>query len=274
MRSIITTKRAAVGLAALSLAAGVTAASANDGGSPNGHARATKGATALDQAALPPGTDLQFHTLAPCRLVDTRLAGGTLNDSARVFTAVGALGGQGGNVSGCGVPTSAVAIQANVTAVSQGESGFLTVYATGLPTPTASTVNFGKSGAAANAVPVALSAGDQFTVFSHNKSHVVTDVIGYYTKPLYAAVTSSGGIYQGISSGVVSAVRTGTGAYTVTFNRAVRACSVTASDIIFAKTNDVSVDQTFPPNNDAVAVRVTDASGNPSDTYFNITATC
>lgn len=273
MRPIISTKQAAVGLAALSLAAGVTAASAAGGGSPNGKAPAGRGTTTMTQPFLGVGTDLQFHALTPCRLADTREAGGALNHSTRSFSTVGGLAGQGGSASGCGVPTSAVAIQANVTAVPQGQSGYLTAFAAGTPLPTASTVNHGTSQAVANAVTIPLSSADQFAIFSWKKAHVVTDVLGYYTKPLYATLTPSGTIYAGIASGVVSTSRTGTGTYTVTFDRNVQGCSVVANDLLFAGTRDVSTDPTFSPN-DTVTIRVTDSNNNPSDTYFNLTATC
>lgn len=273
MRSIISTRRAAVTLAALSLATGITAASAAGSDSPNGHATA-KGAAPLAQPVIPPGTDLQFHVVAPCRLVDTRLAGGALNHSTRNFTAVGSLSGQGGSSAGCGVPSSAVAIQANITAVAQGQTGYLTAFAAGSPLPNASTVNYGTSGAIANAVTVPLNGADQFAIFSYKKAYAITDVLGYYTQPLYAAVTSIGTVYDGISSGVVATAHPSTGVYTVTFNRAVRYCSVTASDIIFASTRDVSVDQTYSPSNDVATIHVTDTNNNPADTYFNITAAC
>ena len=267
-------RRIALATSALLIGCGATAAVAADRSpSPNGvRGPSSAAAAAAAAVAATPGSDLAVHTVSPCRLVDTRVAGGALSASSRDFTVVSTLTGQGGSSSGCGVPTTAVAIVANVTAVPQGKTGFLTAYPQGITRPTASTVNYATSGAIANSTTVSLSSSGKFTVYSNVSAHAVVDVIGYYTKPLYGLVTPSGGIFNGISSGIVSIVHFATGSYTITFNRSIRYCAITSADLDFDETHDISVDQSAGETQ--VSVRVTDAGSNLADTYFDIVATC
>jgi len=143
----------------------------------------------------------QFHSLTPCRIVDTRNAfltvggygpalpatGSTTTDVARVFPV-------GGN---CGVPLTAKAVTLNVTAVNPTNTGRFTVYPAGIATPTVSTINFpvGTSALANGAIvplataPVACPAG--YTpancdlavmpfIVGGGSVHLVLDVTGYF----------------------------------------------------------------------------------------------
>lgn len=108
-------------------------------------------AGALPVASQP----LQFHSLNPCRLVDTRGAtsstgGPALNNRTnRSFTVRGA----------CGVPASAEAVAMNVTVVRQTATGHITVWPQDQSLPTASMLNFSvDGGATANGTLVALGA--------------------------------------------------------------------------------------------------------------------
>jgi PQQ-like domain len=80
---------------------------------------------------------LGFYTLTPCRLVDTRNAGGPYGGpalaggAARTFAAAGQ----------CGVPAGALAVAANVTAVAPGAAGHMTVGPANVLLPV-STINF------------------------------------------------------------------------------------------------------------------------------------
>ena len=79
-----------------------------------------------------------FHTVAPCRVVDTRNAPGPLGgpalvaSQARTFQIAGS----------CGIPASAVAVSANLTAIASG-GGYVSLFpGNALPLGT-STINFG-----------------------------------------------------------------------------------------------------------------------------------
>src|SRR5712692_3734912 len=74
-------------------------------------ARDAKTYTELRAAVFSPNVlgdnnrDLVYFPVTPCRLVDTRLAGGPIAAGfTRSFVMNGSLTGQGGNASGCGIP--------------------------------------------------------------------------------------------------------------------------------------------------------------------------
>ena len=144
---------------------------------------------ALQALLLGPGpsSGLKSFTVTPCRLVDTRLAGGMIpGNGFRSFLAAGALAGQGG-ASNCGVPFGpAKAVYINVVAVAPAGAGHLTIHPYPSPVPLASTLNFSTGQTIANGVMVPIcdpSAGScpfDFTVtMGPFAAHVVIDVTGY-----------------------------------------------------------------------------------------------
>ena len=136
----------------------------------------------------------QFHSLTPCRVVDTRLTGTTVgtyggiltSNTAKVYPIQG----------NCGVPVGAAAATLNVTAVAPTNQGRFTVYPSGITTPTVSTINFPPGTTAlANGAIVPLSAGVAcatftpatcdlavmpFVVGTPGQVHLVLDVTGYF----------------------------------------------------------------------------------------------
>jgi hypothetical protein len=126
--------------------------------------------------ALPGRGPMRFFTLAPCRVVDTRTAGGPgplPADGARVVPVAGA----------CGVPAGAGAVTANVTAVASGPGSF-SLYPGDIANPGASTVNFAAGQVRAGAAIVALATdGSGGVGVSNNSSasnHFILDVSGYF----------------------------------------------------------------------------------------------
>jgi hypothetical protein len=129
-----------------------------------------------DPDFLGPPTD--FHTVAPCRVVDTRgsagpaLAGG----STRSFTVAGGV---------CGIPATALAVSVNLTAVGAAAAGHLTLYpGDGAGPPLASSVNFSAAQTRANNAIVLLAGDGTGTIRVTNGSagavHFVLDVNGYF----------------------------------------------------------------------------------------------
>ncbi|HEY2738312.1 MAG TPA: hypothetical protein VGK45_07890, partial [Thermoanaerobaculia bacterium] len=129
-------------------------------------------------ACQPP---LDFYTLTPCRLIDTRTTAGPLGGPSlpaggtRTFTVAGA----------CGIPTSAQSLAINLTAVTPGSGGFLQVYAGSSVSPpvTASiTFNPGVTRANNGLVSLAFDGTGTITVKSGASTAVdfVIDVTGYY----------------------------------------------------------------------------------------------
>jgi Tol biopolymer transport system component len=115
-----------------------------------------------------------FHTLTPCRAVDTRsetpaLAAG----ETRVFTLAGR----------CAVPATARALSLNVTATAATANGNLRLYPAGVALPTTSVINYTAGLSRANNATIALSSTGEIAVTCSQASgsvHLVLDVNGYF----------------------------------------------------------------------------------------------
>jgi hypothetical protein len=142
-------------------------------------------------------SDMVFTPVTPCRLLDTRLAGGAIaaNTQRNFLVTAGNLAGQGGSATGCGVPTDATAAVVNFTVVTPDGPGNLRAYATATPQPAAplaATMTFGAVAgldALSNGTVVPLcdrstttcpSSGDMRIQLSGSGAQVVADVLGYF----------------------------------------------------------------------------------------------
>lgn len=140
------------------------------------------------------GSDLVYTPLAPCRIVDTRVAGGPIAaGQSRAFNASAAAGGgyaaQGGSAGDCGSLTSnlAGAVVLNVTTVGPSIAGYATVYPYGDPRPATASVNYGAGGIVNNTVVTRIPSPPQnkdFNVYSLATSDYVIDIVGYYAAPV------------------------------------------------------------------------------------------
>jgi hypothetical protein len=125
-------------------------------------------------------TALAFFPVTPCRVVDTRLAAGSLGgptlaaNSSRTFPILS---------SPCNLPATAQAYSMNFTAVPQGPLGFLTTWPAGQTQPLVSTLNANLGGITANSAIVPAGANGDISVFVSNPSDVVIDVNGYFAPP-------------------------------------------------------------------------------------------
>jgi len=123
-----------------------------------------------------PPTALQFVAVTPCRVVDTRplyggggpIPGGTHQD----FPISGA--------PRCGIPASAAAYSLNVTVVPQGYLSYLTVWPTGQPQPSVSTLNSLDGRIKANAAIVPAGASGDVSVYATDTTNVILDIDGYF----------------------------------------------------------------------------------------------
>jgi hypothetical protein len=130
--------------------------------------------------AAPAGGGLQFYTLTPCRIADTR--------TTQPFT--GAFGPPSLAAytdrsfpiqsSPCGVPSTAQAYALNMTVVPQGPLSFLTAWPAGQPFPTVSTLNSPNGDVIANAAIVPAGTGGAITVVAGNPTDLIIDVVGYF----------------------------------------------------------------------------------------------
>jgi hypothetical protein len=127
---------------------------------------------------FPPG----LFSVTPCRVADTRIpaAGGPSLGAGetRVFTIAGA----------CGIPADAGSVAINVTVVNPALVGFVTVFPTGKPQPTTSTINFQAGQVRANNAVVGLGVanpGDPpaisvFAGIGTGQLDFIIDVVGYF----------------------------------------------------------------------------------------------
>ncbi len=129
-------------------------------------------------ATFLPSAGVGFHTVTPCRVVDTREATGPFGGpalsagAARAFAIAGA----------CGVPADASAAALNITVANPTSAGSLTLYpGTGI-VPGATTISFTAGRTRANNATMALIDG--FLSVLDNQETGTTDVIidvsGYY----------------------------------------------------------------------------------------------
>lgn len=141
--------------------------------------------------------DLVYTPITPCRILDTRVAGGAIAGSfSRDFNAVVGGGGnfssQGGSATDCGaVAAGQAAVVINLTAVTPAGAGFATAYPFGTTRPLASSVNY-TAGAIVNnsivvKIPTPLTTKD-FTVYTLASSDYVADIVGFYSPPVATAL--------------------------------------------------------------------------------------
>ena len=116
---------------------------------------------------------MSYYTVAPCRVVDTRLPapGAPLVAGApRVFT----IGGQ------CGISPTARAVSLNVAVTAPTNLGYVTLYPAGTPIPTVSTINFAANATRTNNAIVKLGAtGEIAAILATGTAHCIIDVSGY-----------------------------------------------------------------------------------------------
>jgi hypothetical protein len=129
----------------------------------------------------PAGAAVQFYTIVPCRIIDTRNADGPDGGPAlqitgpdRVFPIAG----------GCGIPPGATSVSVNIAVVAPSFAGHLTIYPGDGVLPATSSINFNVGQTRANNAILPLALGGAGTVKVHNASgaavNFVLDVNGYF----------------------------------------------------------------------------------------------
>jgi PKD repeat protein len=129
--------------------------------------------TAAYQLSVDEGPQ-DFFTLAPCRVVDTRIGGPALAPATeRTFDLRDT----------CGIPAGARAVAVNVTVIGSAGPGHLRLWATGEARPESSTINFPAGVTRANNAVLRLGAAGSVSAFcsiASGTAHLVVDVTGYF----------------------------------------------------------------------------------------------
>ncbi|MFW2334678.1 DUF1501 domain-containing protein [Ilumatobacter sp.] len=121
----------------------------------------------------------EFTPLTPKRVCDTRVGSGgvpkrKMRREERMRVKIRGV---------AGVPNSATAVVANVTAVEASENMFFTVYPGSTARPTTSNINGGPGRPVPNLVVMAIGADGYIDVFnSHGETHCIVDAFGYFSK--------------------------------------------------------------------------------------------
>jgi hypothetical protein len=139
-------------------------------------------ATVLTASLATAAGPLQFYSVTPCRVVDTRNPNGLTGGPA-----MAAFQTRNFPMRGiCGVASTAVAVSLNVTVVTPGSTGYLTLWPSGTTQPVVSTINFTPADQAlANGAIVPLAAvmgSSEIAVFngSPGATNLILDVTGYF----------------------------------------------------------------------------------------------
>ncbi len=147
---------------------------------------------------------LQFVSIAPCRVADTRNAAGPFGGplitggTSRNFTLPN---------STCGIPATAQAYSLNVTAVPNGPLGYLTVWPAGQSQPVASLLNSLDGRVKAGAATVPAGTNGAISIFASNDTNVVLDIDGYFVP----AATSTALAFHPLTPCRIADTRTATG---------------------------------------------------------------
>jgi hypothetical protein len=122
-----------------------------------------------------PEESLDFYTLPPCRVIDTRQSGPALvPGEARTFRVAGL----------CGIPATARALAANVTVAQPAASGTVRLYPGNAPPPRAATIELAAGQTRSTGALLALPADGSGRLAAQAASgqpvHLVLDVTGYF----------------------------------------------------------------------------------------------
>jgi hypothetical protein len=120
-----------------------------------------------------------FHTVSPCRIMDTRQSAGPLGGPAlvagadRTFTLTGT----------CGIPVNARTVAGNLTVTESSADGDLRARPAGDPLDVVSTINYRAGQTRANNAILTLGSGGGVTIHcgqSSGTTHAILDVTGYF----------------------------------------------------------------------------------------------
>lgn len=249
------------------------------GAEPSGPGTGSGGGGAKAAVVTPVPFPTEVYTgVTPCRIIDTRVAGGPMA-GVRHFHMDGNLAAQGGS-STCGIPYSASSLAINITAVSVSDGG--RGYVRGWPflvwtNLDATLLNYGPGINMSNMVNLQMCKSScpydfDLSVYG-DPVHLVVDVIGYYRPNAFAHMDASGTV--GISSGVVVGNRPATGFYALNFDRPVDSCVATVTGTDSSSNSTFSVGPNpWGTSPESVRVTVRDASGALANAPFNIRFRC
>jgi hypothetical protein len=144
----------------------------------SGNASYSGSSGTLSQLVNPIATPVQFFSVTPCRVVDTRNADGPFGGPELTTGETRSFTIPSGPCTG--IPSTALAYSLNVTVVPPGPLGYLTIWPTGEGQPVVSTLNSLDGRIKANAAIVPAGTSGAVSVYVNNTTNVVLDIDGYF----------------------------------------------------------------------------------------------
>jgi hypothetical protein len=117
---------------------------------------------------------LNFHTVTPCRFIDSRTVSQPLAANTYIMVSEGGA---------CGVPVTARALVLNISAVSPTDGGHLRLYPGGTPPPLTSALNVASGKTRSGNAIATLGENGSVTIGCYmptGATHIVLDVFGYF----------------------------------------------------------------------------------------------
>ncbi|GGF42586.1 hypothetical protein GCM10011519_15540 [Marmoricola endophyticus] len=184
-------------------AAGMTIAKVGAGGYVDLYTSATSHLVADVVGWFPTTSD--YTALTPTRALDTRTGVGR----GGVKTQLKAGKSLDLQITGVnGVPesdgaTAPTAVEVTVTATGPKAAGFVTAFPSGVDRPGVSTVNYAKAQTVANSATTGVGPDGRITIYTPAATHVVVDVVGYFSGPATTTEPPAGGypVVKAITSG-------------------------------------------------------------------------
>jgi hypothetical protein len=213
--------------------------------------------------------DLVYTPVTPCRIIDTRIAGGAITAGAtRNFLVTGTnYSAQGGKATGCGVPygpTTAAVV--NFVAVNPAGAGNLRVTPFDTTMPLASIINFSAKVNLANGLVVATCNPSSATCSSDitiqadvSATQLVADVQGYYQR------VATGGVGTALlADAAVTAPKIGSGVVVRSLNSQTDAVTLAGANGLGVTqgSGTVTLSSNATAANTASTIVARDGSGN------------
>lgn len=219
-----------------------------------------------------------YVAIAPCRILDTRVAGGRLtNGTTRTFYVGGTAGfpAQGGHSGGCGIPVGASSIAASIGATNTSGGGYLTAWPANLTRPLTSNLNYTNGQTIASGGNITITSGTAAAMKIANSvgsADVFVDVTGYYLRQIHDVILDDGFILSG-SSRIQSVQIITTGTYLVTVDSDVSTCTPTVAVL---NPYQYGAAETSSSHTETVYTWVLDQNGNAvlTNAAFDLNITC